>query len=131
MHLVETGPDSWFNLPRAGGVAYAAQESWVMNATIKVSTFTPSEEDTTLTSVMSSGRIILSSSLPSTKIATLKVGPSLTKQEVRYEISSSCTVFDAVIHQCGLMHDLSLFNAGDETEIGERGVTLSGGQKVY
>lgn len=37
MHFVEAGPGSWFNLPRAGGVAYAAQESWVMNATIKVS----------------------------------------------------------------------------------------------
>ena len=26
---------SWFNLPRNGGVAYAAQESWVQNETIK------------------------------------------------------------------------------------------------
>lgn len=28
-------PDSFFNLPRSGGVAYAAQESWVQNATIR------------------------------------------------------------------------------------------------
>ena len=27
---------SWYNLPRSGGVAYASQESWVLNATIKV-----------------------------------------------------------------------------------------------
>lgn len=26
---------SWYNLPRSGGVAYAAQESWVQNATIR------------------------------------------------------------------------------------------------
>ena len=35
MHFVPTNPDSWFNLPREGGVAYAAQESWVQNETIK------------------------------------------------------------------------------------------------
>ena len=35
-----------------------------------------------------------------------------------------------VIRQCALERDLSLFDAGDETEVGERGVTLSGGQKV-
>ena len=37
MHSVPSGPGSWFNLPRAGGVAYATQESWVQNETIKVS----------------------------------------------------------------------------------------------
>jgi len=26
---------AWFNLPREGGVAYAAQESWVQNETIR------------------------------------------------------------------------------------------------
>ncbi|KAF7983353.1 hypothetical protein HWV62_22327 [Athelia sp. TMB] len=35
MHFVRPGPSSWFNLPRSGGVAYAAQESWVQNETIK------------------------------------------------------------------------------------------------
>jgi hypothetical protein len=35
MHFIPTHPDSWFNLPREGGVAYAAQESWVQNETIK------------------------------------------------------------------------------------------------
>jgi ABC-type multidrug transport system fused ATPase/permease subunit len=35
-----------------------------------------------------------------------------------------------VIHQCSLKRDLSLFDAGDATEIGERGLTLSGGQKA-
>lgn len=37
MHYIPSGPESWKNLPREGGVAYAAQESWVQNETIKVS----------------------------------------------------------------------------------------------
>lgn len=36
MHFIRSGPDSYFHLPRHGGVAYAAQESWVQNETIKV-----------------------------------------------------------------------------------------------
>lgn len=36
MHYIPAGPDSFVNLPRAGGVAYAAQESWVQNDTIRV-----------------------------------------------------------------------------------------------
>ena len=35
MHYVPLGLDSWVNLPKTGGVAYAAQESWVLNDTIK------------------------------------------------------------------------------------------------
>lgn len=35
MHFIPSQTDSWYNLPRAGGVAYAAQESWVQNATIR------------------------------------------------------------------------------------------------
>jgi hypothetical protein len=29
-----------------------------------------------------------------------------------------------VIHECALERDLELFDAGDETEVGERGLTL-------
>lgn len=36
MHFIPTGPDSWYNLPREGGVAYAAQSPWVLSRTIKV-----------------------------------------------------------------------------------------------
>jgi hypothetical protein len=36
MHFIPSGPHSSFNLPRGNGVAYAAQESWVQNETIKV-----------------------------------------------------------------------------------------------
>ncbi|PPR07922.1 hypothetical protein CVT24_000902 [Panaeolus cyanescens] len=86
MHFLNDQPDSWFNLPRAGGVAYAAQESWVQNDTIKNNILFGSPYD-----------------------------------EVRYR---------KVIKQCALEQDLNLFAAGDETEVGERGLTLSGGQKA-
>jgi ABC-type uncharacterized transport system fused permease/ATPase subunit len=36
MHFIPTGPNSSFNLPRVNGVAYAAQETWIQNKTIKV-----------------------------------------------------------------------------------------------
>jgi ABC-type hemin transport system ATPase subunit len=36
MHYIPNGPNSWFNLPRQNGVAYAAQESWILNETVKV-----------------------------------------------------------------------------------------------
>jgi ABC-type uncharacterized transport system YnjBCD ATPase subunit len=35
-----------------------------------------------------------------------------------------------VIDACALTRDLSLFEAGINTQIGERGITLSGGQKA-
>ncbi|KAI0291829.1 hypothetical protein BC826DRAFT_1105763 [Russula brevipes] len=38
--------------------------------------------------------------------------------------------YKKVIYQCGLLRDLSLFDAGDKTEVGEKGLTLSGGQKA-
>lgn len=32
---ISNASDSWYNLPRSKGVAYAAQESWVLNTTIR------------------------------------------------------------------------------------------------
>ncbi|KAJ3508927.1 hypothetical protein NLJ89_g5494 [Agrocybe chaxingu] len=86
MHFIPSNPDSWFNLPRGGGVAYAAQESWVQNATIRENILFGSPYD-----------------------------------EERYK---------KVINQCALERDLELFEARDATEVGEKGLTLSGGQKA-
>ena len=38
--------------------------------------------------------------------------------------------YKKVLYQCALEQDLKLFGAGDLTEVGEKGVTLSGGQKA-
>lgn len=45
-------------------------------------------------------------------------------------LDNALLISSLVIKQCALERDLSLFEAGDETEVGERGITLSGGQKV-
>ncbi|KAK9238147.1 hypothetical protein V1525DRAFT_125797 [Lipomyces kononenkoae] len=37
--------------------------------------------------------------------------------------------YQACIDACALRHDLAIFEAGDNTEVGERGIALSGGQK--
>ncbi|KAH9019338.1 hypothetical protein EDB83DRAFT_2508436 [Lactarius deliciosus] len=76
MHFVPMSPDSWYHLPREGGVSYAAQESWVQNETIRDNILFGAAYD-----------------------------------EERY---------NKVIYQCSLQHDLSLFDAGDKTEVGEK-----------
>lgn len=40
------------------------------------------------------------------------------------------TKFNKVIESCCLEHDLQIFNRGADTEIGERGINASGGQKA-
>lgn len=86
MHWLPASPDSWYNLPRSAGVAYAAQESWVLNETIRENIIFDTPFD-----------------------------------EARYK---------KVLYQCALEADLGLFQAGDKTEVGEKGLTLSGGQKA-
>ncbi|KIK00806.1 hypothetical protein K443DRAFT_122663 [Laccaria amethystina LaAM-08-1] len=68
------------NAFRSWGVAYAAQESWVQNETIRNNILFGTPFD-----------------------------------EIRY---------NKVIKQCAFERDLELFEAGDETEVGERGLTL-------
>ncbi|CAK5274929.1 unnamed protein product [Mycena citricolor] len=87
MHQLPSSASACSSLPRAGGVAYAAQESWVLNDTIRANIlFNSSEID-----------------------------------EERYR---------KVLYACALESDLKMFRAGDATEVGENGLTLSGGQKA-
>ncbi|KZS96558.1 P-loop containing nucleoside triphosphate hydrolase protein, partial [Sistotremastrum niveocremeum HHB9708] len=86
MYFQPTLPTSLYNLPRQGGVAYAAQETWVLNETIR---------------------------------DNILFGAVYDKER-----------FDKVIYQTALTRDLTLFEAGELTEVGEKGITLSGGQKA-
>ena len=86
LHFSPMGPESWVNLPRDGGVAYAAQESWVQSDTIR--------------------------------------------NNILFGAPYDVERYGKVIDQCALARDLSLFGGGDLTEVGEKGITLSGGQKV-
>ncbi|VDB89909.1 unnamed protein product [Peniophora sp. CBMAI 1063] len=86
MHFKPLTPEAWVNLPREGGIAYAAQESWVQNETIR--------------------------------------------DNILFGAPYNADRYKKVIYQCGLKRDLSLFDAGDKTEVGEKGLTLSGGQKA-
>ena len=68
-----------------GTVAYAPQQAWIMNATIR---------------------------------DNILFGETYNKMK-----------YNQVLDACGLLIDINTFPAGDETEIGEKGVNLSGGQK--
>ncbi|KAH7097252.1 hypothetical protein BKA62DRAFT_751274 [Auriculariales sp. MPI-PUGE-AT-0066] len=86
LHFEREGPSSWYGLPRTGGVAYAAQEGWVQNATIR--------------------------------------------DNILFGASYDAARYAKVLKQCALERDLDLFEAGDATEVGEKGLTLSGGQRA-
>lgn len=86
MHFESRGPDSSFGLPRSGGVAYASQQSWLQNRTLRENILFGAPFD-----------------------------------EERYK---------QVVTECALERDFTLFDAGDATEVGEKGLTLSGGQKA-
>lgn len=98
MHYEPHGPSSWYRLPREHGIAYVPQESWVLNDTIRVidSLYGTSENRLLM---RSQNNILLGSVF----------------NEDRY---------NKVLRQCALERDLSLLEAGDQTEVGEKGLTL-------
>ena len=112
MHFLPSGPDSWYNLPRDKGVAYVAQESWVQNETIKVSSFSKTNNVVT----HNFNRITYCSGPHTTKTVIKRVN------WINADFFWSHTF--SVIVQCGLERDLLLFEAGDLTEVGEKGLTL-------
>lgn len=76
-HPTEVG--SSFNLPRTGGIAFAAQESWVMAGTVR--------------------------------------------ENILFGTPYDAERYSKVIQQCALLKDMELFEAGDATELGEKGLT--------
>lgn len=52
------------------------------------------------------------------------------KENILFGTEFDAERYDAVIYACSLESDLEILPAGDNTEIGERGITLSGGQKA-
>jgi ABC-type sulfate/molybdate transport systems ATPase subunit len=52
------------------------------------------------------------------------------KGNILFGASENRPLYDAVLAACALTHDLEMLPAGDMTEIGEKGITMSGGQKA-
>jgi hypothetical protein len=107
MHFVPSAPDSWFNLPREGGVAYAAQEAWVQNETIRVSTVPMNNTQT----LIAAARTTFYLEPSTTKSDTTRVRAA---ERLGHSTLTICTII--VIWQCALERDLTLFEAGDQTE---------------
>ncbi|KZS96543.1 hypothetical protein SISNIDRAFT_451288 [Sistotremastrum niveocremeum HHB9708] len=82
MHQEALSAHGCVMFPRDGGVSYAAQESWVMNGTIR--------------------------------------------DNILFQTDYDAERYKKVLHQTALERDIELFDAGDHTEIGEKGITLSG-----
>ncbi|TFL03667.1 P-loop containing nucleoside triphosphate hydrolase protein [Pterulicium gracile] len=70
------------------------------------------------------------------KVAYCGQTPWLEHATIRENITYSTSAgsdearYQAVIFACSLAADLAMFDAGDATEIGEKGITLSGGQRA-
>lgn len=69
-----------------GNVAYVAQQTWIMNATVK--------------------------------------------ENIIFGYKFDSNFYEQTIRACALVDDLSVLPDGDETVVGERGISLSGGQKA-
>ena len=51
------------------------------------------------------------------------------KNNITFGKKFNNTLYKKVIESCALTPDLQILQAGDQTEIGEKGINLSGGQK--
>ena len=86
----------------AGSLAYAAQDPWIRNQTVRAN--------------------ITWEDWPEVESGAGHAGPARHVADP--------TWYDTVLDACALRPDLASWPAGDETEIGEKGVTLSGGQRA-
>ncbi|CEQ40462.1 SPOSA6832_02085, partial [Sporobolomyces salmonicolor] len=91
-----------------GSVAYCAQQPWIMGVSCLLPFF-----------------------VSSTFLTTSKflVGGTV-KSNITFGYKFEKEFYDLVIEACALKEDLNILPNGDETEVGERGISLSGGQKA-
>ncbi len=115
MYYKPDGIGSWYNLPREAGIAYAAQESWVLNETIKVRL---------------NKYLFISPDLNYHLYRTISFwGNRLRSNGTRkvrrppHILVRLLNIRPKVLNQCALERDLSLWEAGDMTEV-ERKVLL-------
>ncbi|KAF9578866.1 hypothetical protein BGW38_005130, partial [Lunasporangiospora selenospora] len=78
---------------------------------------------------LSSGRVIRGASM-SYASQTAWIQNSTVRDNILFDTPYDETRYRRVLRACCLEADLRLLPAGDKTEIGERGVNLSGGQKA-
>ncbi|KAF8306061.1 hypothetical protein DL93DRAFT_2150580 [Clavulina sp. PMI_390] len=52
------------------------------------------------------------------------------RENILYHTPYDQRRYDSVLHACALLPDLAILDVGDMTEIGEKGVSLSGGQRA-
>jgi ABC-type multidrug transport system fused ATPase/permease subunit len=100
----------------AGSVAYVAQTAWVLNATLKANVVFAGD------SHAGGGGAALGGA-----------GRAESGQMAGGDAAARCLDEDfyaRVLDACALRADLAALPAGDATEIGERGINLSGGQKA-
>ena len=87
-----------------GQLGYAPQTPWILNATVADNIVFGNEDDN--------------------QRSVHNFNRSSTVAKVARARYSDC------IASCALQHDISSLVDGDQTEIGEKGINLSGGQKV-
>lgn len=56
--------------------------------------------------------------------------PGTIKQNILFSENFEKSRYDRVVEVCALRRDFEIFPRGDQTLIGDRGTTLSGGQKA-
>ena len=97
----------------AGAIAYAAQDPWIRNQSVRANI---TWEDWPAAAADGEGVEDRPRTGPGTK------NNAATAADPAW--------YDTVLDACALRPDLASWPAGDDTEIGEKGVTLSGGQRA-
>eukprot|EP00554_Chaetoceros_debilis_P012143 CAMPEP_0194121264 /NCGR_PEP_ID=MMETSP0150-20130528/46304_1 /TAXON_ID=122233 /ORGANISM="Chaetoceros debilis, Strain MM31A-1" /LENGTH=374 /DNA_ID=CAMNT_0038813625 /DNA_START=8 /DNA_END=1128 /DNA_ORIENTATION=- len=72
------------------------------------------------------GRLAYFPQLPFIMNETLQNNVMFSRKDEQFDKKR----YDVAVSTCALEHDITMLSDGDQTEIGEKGITLSGGQKA-